>query len=172
MESKPGLIEVTRKLCLLALFGFVAITLAGPILAVLFVVLSFALVGFLFWLPIQTLVLRKDAGLRAGLEKGREVAHRGLQIAGGVWGGTVRLGRDLHEGLRGTVSFVGAVLLEGLSGALVGVLLVSVCWPGQAPPTAGGLAALLGALTGVLVVLSRRRPARDALVEQSPEGVN
>src|SRR5262249_9796957 len=144
-----------------------------PVIALVIVVLTFALIGFLFWLPIQTLVLRKDAGLKEGLEKGRALARCGLRCAAGVWGGTVRVGRDLHECMRGTVSVVAAVLLESVSGALVGVLLVSMCWPQQtATPSAVALGGLLGGLAGVLVVLSRRRRASETGVEPPPEGVS
>ena len=52
-----------RKLCLFALFGFLAVTLAGPVLAVLAIIVSFALIGFLFSLPLYALC----AGNRADL---------------------------------------------------------------------------------------------------------
>ena len=169
MESKPGFCQMARKVCMLALFGLLAITLAGPILSLVFVVLSFALIGFLFWLPVHLLLYGRDGAVRDSLNKCAAIVRRGGQVTGAVWYGTLHLGRELHEALRGTASVLGAVLLETLSGAVVGLLLAATCWPHQAATgDALGQGAMLGALTGLLVVLSRwRRPS-----EHSPEGAN
>jgi hypothetical protein len=166
VETKPGFCQIARKVCLLALFGLVAITLAGPILSLVFVVLTFALIGFLFWLPIHFLIHGKDGAVRGSLEKARAIARHGCRATGAVWHGTMYLGRELHETLRGTASVVGAVLLETLSGAVIGILLVTTCWPQHAVTgDAVGIAGLLGALAGLLVVLSRPRRAGAAAVE-------
>jgi hypothetical protein len=171
--SKPGFCQITKKIFLLALFGLVAITVAGPILSLVFVVLTFALIGFLFWLPIHFLIHGKDGAVRSSLEKARAIARHGGRAAGALWHGTMHLGRELHETLRGTASLVGAVLLETLSGAVVGILLVTTCWPQHAvTPEAVSLAGLLGALAGLLVVVSRSRRAGESAVERSPEGLN
>ncbi|MCI0458736.1 MAG: hypothetical protein L0Z62_17395 [Gemmataceae bacterium] len=173
MESKPTLAELARKVCAFALFGFLAITLAGPILAVLFTLLTFALIGFLLWLPLHALLRRREGGWREGVQHARCFGQRGLYALGGVWVGTLRVGREMQDALRGTASFVGAVLLEALSGALVGVLVAAACWPPHSL-TAGVvvLGGLLGAGAGLLVVLSRRRSAPAPVLEQSPEGLN
>jgi hypothetical protein len=172
MGSKPGFCQVARKVCLLALFGLIAITLAGPILSLVFVVLSFALIGFIFWLPIRLLLYGKSGAVRDGLEKGKALAQSGGRAVGAAWRGTTRLGRGLHLALRGTARLVGAILLEALSGAAVGVLVISTCWPQHAvTPGAVVLAGLVGALAGVLVVVSRPRRAGESAVEQSPEGL-
>jgi hypothetical protein len=169
VDSKPTFFQMARKICLLAVFGLVAITLAGPVLSILLVVLTFALIGFLFWLPIRFLIYGKEGAMRDGLQKGKALARSGGQAVGAVWHGTLRMGRELHETLRGTASVIGAFLLETLSGAVVGVLLAITCWPqhGQDPPGAVVLAGLLGALAGVLVVIFRSRPAAEAAIESS-----
>jgi F0F1-type ATP synthase assembly protein I len=173
VERKPGLCQIARKVCLLALFGLVAVTLAGPILSLVFVVLTFALIGFLFWLPIHLLIYGKDGAVRDSLEKCQAIARRGLRITAAVCHGSMHVGRELHETIRGTASVIGAVLLETLSGAVVGILLVMTCWPQHAvTPGEVVLAGLLGALAGVLVVVSRARRASEPAVEQSPEGLN
>jgi hypothetical protein len=168
VESKPGFCQIMRKVCLLAVFGLLAITLAGPILSLFFVVLSFALIGFLFWLPIHLLIYGKDGAVRDSLNRCCAIMRRGGHVTGAVWHGTIHLGRELHEALRGTASVLGAVLLETLSGAVVGLLLAATCWPHQAANgDALGMGASLGALTGLLVVLSRWRRAAEPAVEQS-----
>src|SRR5262245_13337666 len=172
VESKPSLGRLIRKICGLAILGFLAITLAGPIIAVLVTVLSFALVGFLFWLPLHALLRRKEGGWRDGVHRAREFGGRCLGAAGGVWCGTLRAAHNSQEALRSTASFVGAVLLEALSGTLVAVFLVGTCWPPHGlNPGVFVLAGLIGAATGVLVVVSRRRPAPEATVEVASEGM-
>jgi hypothetical protein len=173
VECKPGFCQIVRKVCLLALFGLVAITLAGPILSLVFVVLTFALIGFLFWLPIHFLIHGRDGAVRSSLDKARAIARHGGRAVGAIWHGTMCLGREVHETVRGTASVIGAVLLETLSGVVVGILLVTTCWPQHAvTPEAVGIAGLLGALAGLLVVVSRSRRAAASAVEQSPEGLN
>ena len=56
MESSLTVGRFMRNLLWLALLGFLAVVFSGPVLAVAGVVLSFALIGFLLWLPIHTLV--------------------------------------------------------------------------------------------------------------------
>jgi hypothetical protein len=171
VESKLSFVALLRKVGALAAFGFLAIVLAGPVLSVLIVVLTFAVIGFLLWLPVRPLLRRRDGQWRDGVQQAAVCAHRGAELLGVAWSGAVRRGREAHGALRSTVSVVGSVLLETLSGAVVGILLVTTCWPQQAHASAVPLAALAGILVGVLVVASRARPAPDG-AEQSPEGVN
>jgi hypothetical protein len=173
VETKTGFLGLARKVCFFALFGFLAIALTGPILAALSLVLSFALVGFVLWLPVHALLRRNGKGWRTGVAQLQGIARRGGRILAGVWSGTLHLARDAHAALRGTASFLGAVLLESLSGALVAVLLVSTAWPPHnlAPGTLV-LAGLAGAAVGLLVVLARRGAASEPVASQSPEGVN
>jgi hypothetical protein len=173
VESKPSFLALLRKISALALFGFLAVVLAGPILSVLFVVLTFALIGFVLWLPVHALLRRKDANWREGVERVRDFTQSGLNLLAAVWVGSLRLLSGGHTALRGTASIIGMVLLETVSGAVVGMLLVSTCWPPHSlTPGTVVLAALVGAVLGVLVVVSRARPAEEGVFEQSPEGLN
>lgn len=167
MENNTPFLSLARRVCVLALYGFLAIVLAGPILTVVFTLLSFALVGFVLWLPCHALL----HGRRDSVEKFKAFVRRGGAVLSGACAATVRACREVHATVRGTASFLGSVLLESLSGAVVAVLLVTACWPQQAvTPAAVSLAALFGAAAGVLVVLSRVRPAEPA--EQSPEAAS
>jgi hypothetical protein len=170
VERKAGCCQVARKVCLLALFGLVALTLAGPILSLVVVILSFALLGLLVWLPIRLLIYGTDGAVRDGVEKGKAVARLCGRTAAATWHGTMGLGRHLRETLRGTASRVGAVLLETLSGAVVGALLVSTCWPQHAvTPGAVLLGGLTGGLAGVLVLVSRSRRPQKPSPSQVPQ---
>ena len=57
VESSLTFGRLLRNLLLLAVFGFVAVVFAKPVLTAVAVLLAFALIGFLLWLPLHTLVL-------------------------------------------------------------------------------------------------------------------
>jgi len=170
VECKSPLVALLWKISGLALFGLLAIALAGPILAMLAVVLSFAAIGFVCWLPCQALLRRYGPRWRVGTEQVHQGAQRGADLLAAAWCGGARLACEAPAVLRGGASFVGTILLETLSGALVGILLVSTCWPQHSLAVALPLAALIGMVVGVLVVVSRPRSANVA-TEQSPEGL-
>jgi hypothetical protein len=169
MERKTPLVALVWKISGMALFGLLAIVLAGPVLAILAVVLSFAVVGFVFWLPIHVLLRRYHPRWRAGTDKVGDCAQRAADLVGVAWCGGVRLAREAHATLRGTASVVGPILLETLSGAVVGVLLVSTCWPQNSLAVTVPVAAVVGMILGIFVVLSRPRLATED-AEQVPEG--
>jgi hypothetical protein len=171
VESKQSFVALLRKLGALAAFGFVGIVLAGPILSMLIVVLTFAGIGFLLWLLVRPLLQRRDGQWRRGVQQAVGHAQHGGELLAAAWGVAVRRSREAHGTLRSTMSVVGSVLLETLSGGVVGVLVVTTCWPQQAHAAAAPVGALAGIIIGVLVVASRARPAADG-VEQSPEAVN
>jgi hypothetical protein len=160
------------KLGLFALFGFGAVILAGPLLAMLAVVMAFALVGFLFWLPLHALLRGPRPG---GWQPCRDhfLAHwrhlkghcRGTAQALQAWG------RDLPERVRHTVAVAAAVVLEMASGAVVGGLFVYLSEREHVfPPLTIVTGVLVGALVGLLVVLSRPRPAPSWLLEPVAAG--
>jgi hypothetical protein len=161
-------LAILRKLCVLAVFGFLAIALAGPILALFSVVLCFALLGFLLWLPFHLLVHGRASNWTPGLEKVRCCARWGGEAAWAACHGVMRVGGQMQSTIRGTASVVGAFLLEMISGALVGVMLAVTCAaPQGVTPHAVALAAAVGGVVGVLVVVSRMRPGHHRVVEQS-----
>lgn len=179
MDNLQSPAAVLRKVALLALIGFGAITLSGPLLALLSILLSFgvvlagfALVGFLIWLPFRLLV----AGQRVALDNARDLAHGMAQVgarAGSIAWHVVsfppRLALATLGGLyrltRSTMRLGLELGLPAVAGVLVGLL---AGWLGSAPghdmevaiatnAVAGGA---LGLLTGVvLAVRDRRAPA-------------
>src|SRR5207244_10552129 len=60
MESLQHTADILRKIALFTLVGFLAVILVGPLFTVLGVILPFALVGFLIWLPYRLLVQRRQ----------------------------------------------------------------------------------------------------------------
>jgi hypothetical protein len=161
VESKPSFVAPLRKVAALAAFGFLAIVLAGPVLSILIVVLTFAVIGFLLWLPVRPLLQRRDGRWRTGVEQAVGYAQRSGELLGSAWHRAVRRAREAHGSVRNTASVVGAVLLETLSGAVVAVLVVTTCWPQPAHAAMVPVALLVGILAGVLVVACRVQPAPE-----------
>src|SRR6516165_1167826 len=54
--------QILRKVIIFTLVGFLVVVLSGPLLTVLGVLLPFALVGFLVWLPFQGFRLWRQGG--------------------------------------------------------------------------------------------------------------
>jgi len=156
MTTTNSIGRLVLRIGSLALFGFLAITFAGAILTLASVVLFFALIGFVLWLPMHTLVFGPKATWRPKLDRGTALCRHGLSALGGVCHASVNRVRAARQTIRGTASFLGVALVEMLSGALVGVLLMSTVRDANAGPSIA-LAAGVGACAGLLVVLARRR---------------
>src|SRR5689334_21591119 len=60
MESLHSTADIVRKVALLTVVGFLVVFLIGPALTLIGVVLPFALVGFLVWLPFRLLVQKRQ----------------------------------------------------------------------------------------------------------------
>jgi hypothetical protein len=174
--------EVIRKLGLLALVGFGVVVLSGPILALLSVALSFALVllpfvavGLLVWLPFRFLWRGKEVAIRDVHEIHQNVGA----AAGGVGRAIGRTITFLPRMAGRLVAFVFSlawgilrlalsttrVLIEmsmvTVTGALIGVVAgiltghdLAVAIPTNA--VAGGL---IGAGAGLVMLIRERRTA-------------
>jgi hypothetical protein len=81
VENLHTTAHVFRKMLFLAVMGFAVVVLFGPIVAVLSVVLSFALIGFLVWLPFQVLVLGRTVDWRAVGQRAQMVGQEAGQAA-------------------------------------------------------------------------------------------
>src|SRR5947208_10631200 len=109
MCNVQGLTGMLRKLCLFALFGFLAVTLAGPVIALLSVILSFALIGFLLWLPLYALFAGREAGWRNCLAKCRAFGERVLRICHGALTRAATTVRGTVGGAEGIARVAGTV---------------------------------------------------------------
>jgi hypothetical protein len=174
--------EVIRKLGLLALMGFGVVVLSGPILALLSVALSFALVllpfvavGLLVWLPFRFLWRGKEAAIQDVHEIHQNVGA----AAGGVGraigrtitflprmaGRLVALVFSLAWGILRLALSTTRVVIEmtmvTVTGALIGV--VAGVLTGQdlavAIPTNAVAGALIGAGAGLVMLIRERRTA-------------
>jgi len=165
-----------RKL-LLVFFGFVAIVLAGHMLAIMAVVLFIAVVGFLFWQPLcglctglrascQPVMANARAGWRQLYDRVRPMARSFLS----------NHGYEVLQRLRDTAWKTIATIGEILSGAVVGGFVVYLAQREHSyspldPPLAEITGALVGGLIGLLVALAHWRSARQRTLRQLPDGL-
>lgn len=174
MDSQPTAADVLRKVLFLALFGFLAVILAGPVIAVCSVLLSvlltaglvllpFVLIGFVVWLPFQALVLgRRIEWRRVGASV--QALYTGLfSVVGGVFGSGFRLVKGVARRIGTAVLFLMSVALDVLGGALVGAVLGALggLWHDDAPGRIP-MGALVGAAVGFIVALTRSREPKKA----------
>jgi hypothetical protein len=172
--------EVIRKVGLLAVIGFGVVMLSGPVLALLSVALSFALVllpfvavGLLVWLPFRYLW----HGRQAAIQDVHEIRQNVGTATGGIWraiGRTITFlprmaGRlvafvfSLAWGILRLVLSTTRVLIEmsmvTLTGALIGVAagILSGHDLAVAIPTNAVAGGLIGAGAGLVMLIRERR---------------
>ena len=174
---------VLRQVGLLALIGFGVVTLFGPFVALMSVLLSFALVllpfvavGLLVWLPFRYVT----RGKQATLQEVHEVRQNLGQAAGGAWRAIGRaitfvprmagrlvawiffLAWGLLKLLLSTTRVVLEMALVTLTGAFIGVVAGVLTGHdlGVAIPTNAIAGGLIGATAGVVMLIRERRTVR------------
>jgi hypothetical protein len=186
VNDYPTSAAVFRKIGLFALTGFAVVTLGGPIFAILSVLLSFALVllcfaliGFLVWVPLRLLLSGREAAVTSIRELGVGVGrtlHQTGRAAARVMAFPVRLVSWVAAGagflIRGTWRLTWAtarvlsqVAVFAATGALVGLGMTMVGGHGG-PDTAPAVAlnavvgSAIGALAGLVMIIRERRALR------------
>ena len=140
MESLHSTADMIRKVALFTLVGFLAVFLIGPILTVLGLVLPFALVGFLVWLPFRLLVQKREINWSGLPQKAGQILRTVLFIP-------IRIGATILSIPIRIVAFLASAVigLLRLVGGLLGFVLRMII-----PAVAGAfLFALLGAIGGL-----------------------
>jgi hypothetical protein len=159
--------NVFRKFGYLAFMGVAALLLAGPVIALLSLVISlvlaafsillpFAVIGLLLWVPIRILSGNRGKGWAEARE-----------AVGAVWRSVLRpplqFGKRLCSWIgasfgssRGRAQQVGGILMETCCGAAVGALLGVAAGMGtDGMFVDGGRAAAVGAVVGLFVGFTR-----------------
>ncbi len=173
-----GLTPVTRALrtfASLVLIGFLALVLAPPLLFLLTGAVSalvglfaaflpFALVGLLIWVPYHVLTHGGEATWQRAREMvvglGRTTFAIPLRVCGAILSRSLAVGRWVLDFNRQAVRFVGVLLFEALSGALVGGLVGFLVASDSAhQPVTIAICAALGAGFGGLTAIGRFRGA-------------
>jgi hypothetical protein len=127
---KMSATTVIRKLVLFSLIGFVVVMVSGPVLALLSVVIPFALVGFLVWGAFALVFQGKRLDWREVGANVHRVAEAGLRLVavplravGGVLGGGLLVLAFLWRRFWGTVWFAVEIALLAATGVGVGALI-------------------------------------------------
>lgn len=155
--------------------GFLTLVLAPPVLGLLTALISvsvalttvflpFALLGLLVWVPYQLLThggegtWRRTRELVTGV--GQTTLGMPFRVCGGAWSRACHVGQSVREFNRQALRFVGVLLLEALSGGLVGLLVAFLISPDyMLRPGLGFLCAGIGAGLGALVAVAHFLPA-------------
>jgi len=157
------LVMVLRKLIVLAFFGFIIVMVAWPVLAALGILLGFALIGLLVWVPLRCL----GFGRPIEWHKMRDASHKCLgaaaigcnRVAGQIWN---QEHPYLHR-VRETGRYLARICRETMSGSLVGGMLGLIPAMQHGSPVPVLLGCCVGAFVGALVGLSSRGPARESV---------
>jgi hypothetical protein len=161
---------VLRRIAIFALLAFLAIVLAGPLLAILAVMVSFALVAFLLWVPLFALFAGNRDRCKHCLRHAQAFCQETVRVGREAILELVRLGQDVGTTARATLAIIAAVLVETLSGALVGGFFVYLSEGEHALPPVGVVAgALVGGVVGLLIVLSNWRTTRAFALQNTAD---
>jgi hypothetical protein len=132
-------LAVLGKLCLFTLMGFAAVVLSGPLISLatvtlsllfvgLFLLLPFAFIGLLMWLPYRLMCHYRDkdwSNARRVLDEAGQQAYSLVTAATEVLSGAL-IGGFLASQLRAEhFNADGAIVVGGVIGALLGLLVAS-----------------------------------------------
>ncbi len=159
MEKGPA--YLLRKIAIMALIGFLVMTLGGPALALLGVLLPFIIVGFLVWIVIRAAIL---GPIVVGRMLGRVVRRTASLAIAIPWWFVRKIGGGFRFAGR-AVAGAGAVLIPIAAGAVVGGTLGAF----------GGMqfqdadmrvpaGAIIGAGVGLVTLLWRSKPSANRVV--------
>jgi hypothetical protein len=180
--------RVVRKFAFLAFLGFLVIVLSGPVLAIvstifslglalLSVLLPFAFLGLLFWVPFRLLSRGAHVAGQDIRDTGKALGQIGFGVpyraCAQVCSGAGEFGQRVRTRTHAIGSLVGGILLETFSGAAVGTVLGVV----ESLRSHGSLQSTImigtgiGGLLGAVVGISRPRRTELAFQGQAPEGL-
>ena len=176
MESLHSTADVLRKVALLTLVGFLVVLLIGPVLTLLGVILPFALVGLLVWLPFRVFVQGKEinwSGLPEAAGRAvRTILNTPVRIGALLLAIPFRVARLLLSAvvgllrlLFGVIGFGLRIIFPAVAGAVIFAVLGAI----------GGVnhqdaefripaAALIGAGIGVLYGVFKTRAVKEVIV--------
>jgi hypothetical protein len=169
MDNLQSAAQVARKVALITVLGFLVVVLSGPVLTMLGVLLPFALVGLLVWVPYRLFLEARQGGMPA---VGRTAGQAIRTVVAVPFWAIGRLLALIGFVVRGTFGLIGIIL--GLTirvgagagiGAILGVIGSLEYHDPQVRVPAG---ALIGAAVGLLAWALRSRPARPQVIIVRP----
>ena len=140
MERLHSTADIIRKVALFTCVGFLVVFLIGPVLTLVGVILPFALVGFLVWLPFRLVIQKKEINWSGLPEKAGQIVRTVVSIP-------IRIIATVLSIPIRIVAYVASAIigLLRLAGGLLGFALRIII------PAVGGafLFAILGAIGGL-----------------------
>jgi hypothetical protein len=178
MERLQGTTQVLRKAGLITLIGFLAVILSGPVLTVLGILLPFALVGLLVWIPFRAFVAAKHGGLPEVGQQAKTALRNVAAVPVWILGTAFALvGFVLKTGW-GIVAFLLGIIFPTIAGAFLGGVLGLIGGiehnDAEVRVPAG---AAIGASIGLIAGAWRTKPAKQVViiervpVERGPEAL-
>lgn len=176
MERLQSTAEIVRKVALLTIVGFLVVFLIGPVLTLLGLILPFALVGFVVWLPFRLLVQKKEVNWSGLPEKAgrtvRAVLGFPVWLVRTVLAIPIRLGSYVVAAVIGLLRLAGGllglalrILIPAVAGALIFALLGAIGGAThQDAEFRVPAAALMGAGIGALYGAFRTKPVTKVIV--------
>ncbi len=126
MEHTQRAAGLFRQIVLITVIGFLVVVLAGPVLTVVGVLLPFALVGLLVWIPIRLFMVGRQGGMAAVGSTVGTTARKILAVPGWL---ITRFGRAVKFVFGTALALVGLVvgivfpvLVGGVLGGTLGVI--------------------------------------------------
>jgi hypothetical protein len=153
MESLHCTVDIVRKVALLTLMGFLVVFLLGPVVTLLGVILPFALVGFLVWLPFRVFIQKRQINWSGLPEKAGRAVRAVLSFPLRVLGFLLSAAKCLLRLVGGVISFALRILIPALAGAVFFAVLGAIGGVTHADaefriPAAALIGAGIGALYG------------------------
>lgn len=153
MESLHSTVDIVRKVALLTLVGFLVVFLIGPVLTLIGVVLPFALVGLLVWLPFRVLIQKRQINWTGLPEKAGRAVRTVLLIPFRLVAFVLSAVLGLLRLVGGVLGFALRILIPAIAGAMLFALLGAIGGVTHADaefriPAAALIGAALGALYG------------------------
>jgi hypothetical protein len=167
MESLHSTVNIVRKMALLTLVGFLVVFLIGPVITVIGIVLPFALVGFLVWLPFRVFIQRKQINWSGLPEKAGRAVRTVLMFPVRVVAFIVSAVLGLLRLVGGVLGFALRILIPAIAGALLFAVLGAIGGVTHADAEFRvPAAALIGAAIGALYGAFRTKEVKKVIVLQ------
>jgi hypothetical protein len=169
MDNLQSAAQVARKAALITVLGFLVVVLSGPLLTILGVLLPFALVGLLVWVPYRLFAEARQGGLPAVQRTAGQALRNVAAVPFWAVGRLLALVSFVVRAVFGLIGFVLGLGIRVGAGAAIGAILgVIGSLEYQDPQVRVPAGALIGAAVGLLAWALRSRPARPRVVIVRP----
>ena len=167
MESLHSTVDIVRKVALFTLVGFLVVFLIGPVITLIGIVLPFALVGLLVWLPFRLFIQRRQINWGGVPEKAGRAVRTVFMFPVRVVAFGLSAVLGLLRLVGGVLGFALRILIPAVAGALLFAVLGAIGGVAHADAEFRvPAAALIGAAIGALYGAFRTKEVKKVIVLQ------